>query len=99
YSEADEWLRKSGMWNDYKAGQHSIIKAANEVIMRPAVSALTALLPLAGSITGGAFHGTQEAIAQAGEEAGAPGLGRELAAIPEAFPEGATRMAGVPHVA
>ena len=25
-SEADEWLRKAGMWNDYSQGQRSIIK-------------------------------------------------------------------------
>ena len=98
YSEADQWLRKSGMWNDYSKGQSSIIKAANEVIMRPAVSALTSLMPLFKGVTGGAFHGAQEAVVQAGEEVGAPNAAREVAAIPEAFPAGFHQMAGVPHL-
>jgi len=34
FSEADEALRKAGIYNDYAKGQHSIIKAANEAVMR-----------------------------------------------------------------
>src|ERR1700692_3856688 len=29
-AEADEYMRKAGIWDDYQKGQHSIIKAANE---------------------------------------------------------------------
>ena len=36
--------------------------------MRPAVSALTSLMPLVKGVTGGAFHGAQEAVVQAGED-------------------------------
>ena len=98
YGEADEYLRKSGVWNDYQKGQRSIIKAANEVLMRPAVSALTAAIPAAKSIMSGAFHGAQQAVVQAGQEVGAPNLAREIAAIPEAFPTGFHEPLGIPHL-
>ena len=93
-SEADEALRKAGVYNDYAKGQRNIIKAANEAVMRPAVAALLA----AKSAASGVFHGGQEAVAQIGAEAGAPSLGRQIASIPEAFPAGLHQMAGIPHV-
>jgi len=93
-SDADEALKKAGIYNDYAKGQHSIIKAANEAVMRPAVAAL-----LAGKgLLSGAFAGGQAAIAQEGEELGAPNVGRELAALPEAFPAGLHQAMGIPHV-
>jgi hypothetical protein len=93
FSEADDYLRKAGIYNDYAKGQHNIIKAANEAVMRPAVAGLLA----AKSTLSGVFHGVQAAVAQQGEEVGAPNLGREIASIPEAFPAGFHQMAGIPH--
>src|ERR1700761_709176 len=94
FSEADEALRKAGIYNDYAKGQHSIIKAANEAVMRPAVAAIVT----AKSAFGGLIGGAQAAIAQEGEELGAPKLGREIAAFPEAFPAGLHQPAGIPHL-
>jgi hypothetical protein len=97
-NEADEWMRKAGVYNDYAAGQRNIIRSANEVIMRPAVAAIAASVPFVKSILGGTFQGGQEAVKQTGVEYGFPGVARELAAIPEAFPTGVHGAVGVPHV-
>ena len=93
-TEADEYMRKAGIWDDYQKGQHSIIKAANEAVMRPAISALVA----AKSTMSGVLSGGQAAVAQIGEELGTPKLGHEIAAMPEAFPAGLHQTAGIPHV-
>ena len=95
FSEADDYLRKAGIFNDYSKGQHNIIKAANEAIMRPAVAAIVS----AKSAFSGVFAGAQAAVAQEGAELGAPNLGREIAAIPEAFPRGVPEtIGGIPHL-
>lgn len=91
--ESANALRKAGLFNDYDKGQRSIIKAANESLFRgvatwladPFVRGLPALM-----------HGTQEAIAQTGEEVGAPKVGREAAAMLEAFPAGFRQPTGAP---
>lgn len=90
--ETEAFLRKSGIWNDYEKGQHSIIRAFNEAVMRPAGVALEAALRGSTAV----FRGAQALIAQTGEEAGAPQLGRELAALPEAFPETPRAFIGMP---
>lgn len=102
-SDADDYMRKAGIFNDYAAGQRSIIKAANEAIMRPAIAAIVT----GQSVASGLFHGTQAAIAQEGEEIGIPEtrflgssaqLGRELAGGMEAFPTGIHQPLGIPHL-
>lgn len=90
--ETEAFLRKSGVWNDYEKGQHSIVRAFNEALMRPAGVALEAALRGSTAV----FRGAQALIAQTGEEAGAPQLGRELAALPEAFPETPRTFIGMP---
>lgn len=83
-------LRDVGLFNDYTKGQYGIVKAGNEALIRPAATALDTLWR-AGA---GVFRGGQAAIAQTGAEAGYPLLGRELAAIPEAFPAGTAAVIG-----
>jgi len=93
--ETAEYLRKMGVYNEYYEAHRQQAKGFNEAFMRPA--AMNAILPEwtypAMTLAEAPFHalgaltaGAQAAVAKAGEEVGAPGLGRELAAIPEAFP-------------
>jgi hypothetical protein len=82
--ESTDQLKKLGIFNDYQKGQASLVKTANEVLIRPAATALEA----AWRATQGVFRGGQAVVQQLGEEAGAPGLAREIAALPEAFPTG-----------
>lgn len=84
--EAADYMRTSGWFGDYNDGQASISKAMNEALVRPAVWALVGGPEAVFRSLSGAFHVAQEAIAGAGEAVGQPRLGRELAAIPEAFP-------------
>lgn len=93
-TEADEYMRKAGIWDDYQKGQHSIIRAANEAIMRPAIASLIAIK----SAAFGVFAGGQAAVSGVGEEVGAPQLGRDIAAMGEAFPAGVHQPTGIPHV-
>ena len=82
--ESTDYLKKIGIFNDYHKGQASLIKTANEVLIRPAATALEA----AWRTMQGGFRGGQAVVQQLGAEVGAPGLGREIAALPEAFPTG-----------
>jgi hypothetical protein len=82
--ESTDQLKKLGIFNDYQKGQASLVKTANEVLIRPAATALEA----AWRTTQGAFRGGQAVVQQLGEEVGAPNLAREIAALPEAFPTG-----------
>src|SRR5262249_20802177 len=82
-----------GVYNDYAKGQRNIIKAANEMIMRPAIAAFAT----GQAVLSGGFHGAQEVVKQVGAELGAPRLGRELAALPEAFPAGLHGATGIPN--
>jgi hypothetical protein len=92
--ESAQALKKAGIFNDYDKGQKSIIKAANEALFRGA--AVMLYDPLFRGLPA-AFRGTQEAIAQTGEELGQPKLGREAAAALEAFPAGVRQPTGIPH--
>ena len=83
--ESTEYLKKVGIFNDYQKGQASLVKTANEVLLRPAAVALDAVLK---RTLPGVFRGGQAVVQQLGEEVGAPNLAREIAAIPEAFPTG-----------
>lgn len=79
--EAEKFLQKSGVFNDYKDGQSSLIKSFNEAIIRPGAAGLDAA-SRAGSAL---FSGAQGAVAEFGKQAGQPELGRAIAAAPEAF--------------
>jgi hypothetical protein len=94
--ESTDALKKWGIFNDYDAGQKSIIKAANESLFRGA--AMFVVDPVMRGLPA-AFRGTQAAVAQVGEEAGQPKLGREAAGAFEAFPSGLRAPTGIPHAA
>ena len=107
--ETADYLKKAGVFNDYEKGQTGIIKAANEALIRPAVTSLDALYRGSAAVLGGA----QAAGAQLSEELpkeypglpprmaaiarNVPGLIREAVSFPEAFPTG-HEFAGVPHL-
>ena len=80
--ETAEALKKAGLFNDAAHGQTSIVRAFNEAVLRPAAAALDAANRTFGAVIGG----YQGAVSQAGAEVGQPQLGRDLAALPEAFP-------------
>ena len=105
--ETSKYLRDKGYFNDYVQGQHNIGKAFNEVLLRSgAILVNTAIYGVPA-----VWHGLQEAVMEAGQQTegtalekgfGALGLGkpsqlaREVAAVPEAFPDFNFRM-GMPH--
>ena len=62
-------------------------------IVPPAQGAGTPMQHVNGAVLGG----VQAGVSQAGEEVGAPQLGRDLAAVPEAFPFGLSRGAPAPQ--
>ena len=74
------------------AGGGTLLQRANKLVMDP----LAAGGELALRVLGGAFRGAQAGVAQAGAEVDQPQLGRDLAAMPEAFmgalPGGAPRQ-------
>ena len=94
--ESAKFLKNAGLFNDYQKGQHSIIKSANEVLMRGAANQLYSAYRLVPAVIGG----LQGAAAQIGEETGHPKLGREFAALPEAFPLFGAEIGGtgIPHL-
>ena len=92
--DSTDFLKKAGIFNDYDKGQKSIIKAANESLFRGA--AMYVVDPVMRGLPA-AFAGTQAAVAQVGEEAGQPQIGREAAGAFEAFPTGLRAPTGVPH--
>jgi hypothetical protein len=83
--ESADALKKIGIFNDYDKGQRSIVKAMNESLFRSAATYVAD--PIMRGLPA-LFRGTQEAIAQTGEELGQPQLGREAAGALEAFPAG-----------
>jgi hypothetical protein len=91
----DKLEKAGGTINDYLENQGPIVKAVNQTLIRPAATELAKTLEstatewhMLGGALGGVLRGGQAAVAQIGEEVGAPKLGREIAAIPEAFPSG-----------
>ncbi len=92
-----DFMRKSGMYNDYDKGQKSFAKTASEVLLWPYVHLLT--IPETG-VHGlaAATGGVQAAIAQVGEETGQQKLARDIAALPEALPDtGILHAPGLAH--
>lgn len=96
-----KWLKDKGVFNDYVKGQSSLLRMWNETFLRAgAVGVNTAIYGVPA-----VWHGLQDAVMEAGEQAegteagkaiGAKGLAREIAAVPEAFPTFEFRM-GMPH--
>jgi hypothetical protein len=87
YEKLKDWVG----FKDWSESSQRLAMAENRVLLRPAAYAL-----VTGQRTAmGAFAGTQAAVAQLGEEVGQPKLGRELAAVPEAF-MGSPHVAGIP---
>lgn len=82
--EVEDALKKAGIFNDVEKGQHDLIRAFNEGLLRPAGAALDAAYHVGAAL----FRGYQGAAEQIGREVGAPELGRDIAALPEAFPTG-----------
>lgn len=91
-------LRKAGVFPDAAKPQHDIIRGFNEALLRPAAAGLDMAIRAGGQFmraTGAAISGVQAGIAQAGEEAGAPQLGRDVAGMIEAFPQEGMGLPGV----
>lgn len=79
--ETEKDLRDVGIFSDVQKGQTGPVRAFNEAIIRPAAVGLDAILRGTTSL----FTGAQAAVQEALTQAGAPRLGRDVAAIPEAF--------------
>jgi hypothetical protein len=79
-----------GVYN--KPGEHNPLKALNQALISPLVTAGELTARGAAAI----MKGLQGTVAQTGAEAGMPLLGRDLAAIPEAFPMGPRAATGIP---
>lgn len=79
--ESEQWMRQAGLFNDYAKGEHNWLKSFNEALIRPAATALSSMF--SGMKAG--FGAVQGGIAQIGKEVGAPTLGKDIAALPEAL--------------
>ena len=84
--DVNDALKRAGVYQDTANGQGGLLRAYNEALIRPAVSATFGVVGAFGRGISAAVAGAQAAVAQAGEEVGAPQLGRDIAALPEAFP-------------
>lgn len=80
-SETQDALKKAGILPDVTKGQGGIVRSFNEAILRPAAAGVDAAMRAGSAALGAA----QAGVAQIGTEAGVPGLGRDIAAMPEAF--------------
>src|ERR1700678_3917937 len=87
--ENEKALTDAGVLSDYRKGEFNVNKALTRALFNT-----TAAIAAGGNGLLGAFQG---GAAQTGKEAGAPGLGQALAAMPEAF-MGTPHPTGVPHV-
>jgi len=85
-------LKQAGILPDVQKGQGGLLRAFNEAIIRPTAAALDAASRLPSAV----IAGGQAAVAEAGAQVGMPELGRDIAALPEAFPAGFD--AGIPRV-
>jgi transglycosylase-like protein with SLT domain len=74
-----EALQNAGVFN--KPGQNGLLRSANEALINGAAGAADVALRGGNAL----LRGYQAGVSSAGEAAGAPLLGRDLAALPEAF--------------
>ena len=88
-------LKKAGIYPDVTKGQGGVLRAYNEALIRPVVAGTFGLAGAALRGISAVISGGQAGVAQAGVEVGAPGLGRELAALPEAFPLAGAETGGL----
>jgi hypothetical protein len=94
--ESTKALREYGVFNDYENGRGTVGKALNEVLLRPAASALDVLLR--GTAAG--FIAGQEVVKQGvSAVTGSESLGRDIAAMPEAFFGSASGIPAIRRVA
>lgn len=90
--QTDQSMVNAGVFNG--PNEYNPLKAINRAIVTP-LAAAGDLALRSGQALVGAY---QRGVSQAGESAGAPQLGRDLAALPEAFPTGDTGGGAlVPH--
>lgn len=90
--QTDQALVHAGVFNG--PNEYNPLKGLNRAIITPLAAAGDLALRGGQALVGAYQHG----ISQAGESAGVPQLGRDLAALPEAFPLGDLRgTTGVPH--
>lgn len=90
--DTQNFLKKAGVFNDYKDGHTSTLKSFNEGILRGTATALD----YANRFVQTNFAGAQAAIAQAGVEIGQPKLGEDIAGY---IGTGSPELAGLPHAA
>lgn len=81
-AQTEDALTKAGVFSG--PNEYNPLKAINHAVIAPA-AAVGDLILRGGNALVGAY---QRGIAQTGEEIGQPQLGRDLAALPEAFPTG-----------
>jgi hypothetical protein len=90
--QTDQALTQAGVFNG--PDENSPLRGLNRAVITPLAAAGDLALRTGGALVGAYQHG----ISQAGEEVGAPQLGRDLAALPEAFPTGdSTGGTAIPH--
>lgn len=89
--ESVEWLSKKGIFGPEKGGYQNPFQAFNEMLAHTVVGAAQ-IAYRGGAAALGAF---QAGVAETGEQAGQPQLGRDLAAMPEAF-FGSPHPMGIP---
>lgn len=107
YGAADNWgarplgldpdtegaLRKAGIFSDYQAGHDTILKAANEALIRPAEQAADLVARLPGAVLGGIQGGAEQSAQEI--EGKTPGTIQKAIAYPfHAAGEAAQEVAG-----
>jgi hypothetical protein len=91
-TDAVKWLSDKGVFGPEKGGYQNPFQAFNELLAHTVVGAAQ----IAYRTPNAVFGAYQAGIAEAGEQVGAPKLGRDLAAMPEAF-FGSPHPSGIPH--
>ena len=79
--DAVKWLSDKGVFGPEKGGYQNPFQAFNEMLAHTVVGAVQ----IAGRAGSAALGSYQEGVAKIGEQTGQPELGRDLAAMPEAF--------------
>ena len=84
--ESESFMRRAGVFPPTSSAADALsnpLRAANEAVVRPLLAIPDAVLRAGAA----AVRAYQRGVSQGGEEVGAPGFGRDLAALPEAFPQ------------
>ena len=97
--ESVDWLSKAKIFGPEKGGYDNPFQAFNEM----AAHAVVGAVQIGTRSVNAAFGAYQAGVAETGEQVGAPKLGRDLAAMPEAFfgsphPTGMVPREAVPGV-